>query len=76
MGSVVSSILQIVEGFPVGEEFTAPQVIDRMIADNPRLRRDSLRHKVPSILEGLIHYGLVERTAEHFGSSPAIWRRV
>lgn len=76
MITISSAVLQIIEEFPAGEEFTASRIIDTILVRNPRMRKDSLRSKVPVYLRKLVSYGIVECAAERVGPSPSIWRRV
>lgn len=74
MTTVKSIVRTLLEGMS-GQEFTAPQLVDRVHEIDPRLSPISLHVKINAILRDLAEDGNVVKVRSGMGPIPAVWRR-
>lgn len=74
MTTIKSIVRTILEGMP-GQEFTAPQLVDRVHEIDSRLSPISLHVKINAIFRDLAEDGEIVKVRGSMGPIPAVWRR-
>lgn len=74
MTTIKGIVRALLEGMS-GQEFTAPQLVDRVHEIDSRLSPISLHVKINAILRDLAEDGDVVKVRSGMGPSPNIWRR-